>query len=68
MPALAKELARRFTVFHYDRRGRGDSGNGSAYDVQREIASPEQQSSLPPASAERVVQHDDSVKEPKRLM
>ena len=37
MPALAKELARRFTVFHYDRRGRGDSGNGSAYDVQREI-------------------------------
>ena len=37
MPALAKELARRFTVFHYDRRGRGDSGNGFAYDVQREI-------------------------------
>jgi sec-independent protein translocase protein TatA len=37
-------------------------------DVQREIATPEQQSSLPPASPERVVQHDDSVKEPKRLM
>jgi pimeloyl-ACP methyl ester carboxylesterase len=37
MPALAKELASRFTVYHYDRRGRGDSGNGVSYDVQREI-------------------------------
>src|SRR6476659_8586823 len=37
MPALAKALASRFTVYHYDRRGRGDSGNGFAYDVQREI-------------------------------
>src|SRR5262245_25800736 len=37
MPALAKELAQQFTVYHYDRRGRGDSGNGVAYDVQREI-------------------------------
>ena len=37
MPPLAKELASRFTVYHYDRRGRGDSGNGFAYDVQREI-------------------------------
>jgi len=37
MPALAKELSSQFTVYHYDRRGRGDSGNGGAYDVQREI-------------------------------
>ena len=37
MPPLAKELANHFTVYHYDRRGRGDSGNGFAYDVQREI-------------------------------
>ena len=37
MPPLARELASRFTVYHYDRRGRGDSGNGAAYDVQREI-------------------------------
>jgi len=37
MPALARELAQQFTVYHYDRRGRGDSGNGFTYDVQREI-------------------------------
>ena len=37
MPPLAKALASRFTVYHYDRRGRGDSGDGFAYEVQREI-------------------------------
>lgn len=37
MPALAKLLAAHFTVFHYDRRGRGDSGDRLSYDVQREI-------------------------------
>ena len=37
LPALAKQLASQFTVYHYDRRGRGDSGNGFDYDVQREI-------------------------------
>ena len=37
MPPLAKALASRFTVYHYDRRGRGDSGDGFAYDLQREI-------------------------------
>jgi pimeloyl-ACP methyl ester carboxylesterase len=37
MPALAKALASQFTVYHYDRRGRGDSGDGFAYDLQREI-------------------------------
>ena len=37
MPPLAKQLASHFTVYHYDRRGRGDSGNGFTYDVQREI-------------------------------
>ncbi len=37
MPPLAKELASQFTVYNYDRRGRGDSGNGFDYYVQREI-------------------------------
>lgn len=37
LPPLAKELASQFTVFHYDRRGRGDSGNGFEFAVQREI-------------------------------
>jgi pimeloyl-ACP methyl ester carboxylesterase len=39
LPPLAKELASRFTVYHYDRRGRGDSGNGNSgpYNVQREV-------------------------------
>jgi pimeloyl-ACP methyl ester carboxylesterase len=37
MPPLAKQLASRFTVYHYDRRGRGDSGDGFAYEGQREI-------------------------------
>jgi pimeloyl-ACP methyl ester carboxylesterase len=34
---LAAELARRFTVFNYDRRGRGDSGDTPPYAVRREI-------------------------------
>jgi pimeloyl-ACP methyl ester carboxylesterase len=37
MRGLAALLAERFTVIHYDRRGRGDSGDGSAYDVEREV-------------------------------
>jgi pimeloyl-ACP methyl ester carboxylesterase len=37
MPPLAKELASQFTVYHYDRRGRGDSGDGASFEVQREI-------------------------------
>ena len=36
-PSLAKALASHFTVYHYDRRGRGDSGNGFDFDLQREI-------------------------------
>jgi pimeloyl-ACP methyl ester carboxylesterase len=36
LPALARELASRFTVYHYDRRGRGDSGNGGG-GMQSEI-------------------------------
>lgn len=34
---LAAFLAARFTVFHYDRRGRGDSGDTPPYAVGREI-------------------------------
>ena len=34
---LAAELARRFTVYNYDRRGRGDSGDTLPYAVGREI-------------------------------
>jgi pimeloyl-ACP methyl ester carboxylesterase len=34
---LAKLLAQHFTVFTYDRRGRGDSGDTAPYAVEREI-------------------------------
>jgi pimeloyl-ACP methyl ester carboxylesterase len=34
---LASELAARFTVFNYARRGRGDSGDTQPYAMQREI-------------------------------
>lgn len=34
---LAAELANRFTVYNYDRRGRGDSGDTLPYAVEREI-------------------------------
>jgi pimeloyl-ACP methyl ester carboxylesterase len=37
MGPLAKQLAPYFTVYAYDRRGRGDSGNTSPYAVEREI-------------------------------
>src|SRR5215204_4595685 len=33
----AKELAKRFTVINYDRRGRGDSGDTAPYAVEREL-------------------------------
>ena len=35
--SLAEALAPRFTVFAYDRRGRGDSGDTAPYAVDREI-------------------------------
>ena len=35
--ALAKALAPHFTVFRYDRRGRGDSGNTGPYAIAREV-------------------------------
>ncbi len=34
---LAENLSRRLTVFNYDRRGRGDSGDTAPYAVEREI-------------------------------
>jgi pimeloyl-ACP methyl ester carboxylesterase len=34
---LAAELERDFTVFNYDRRGRGDSGDTLPYAIEREI-------------------------------
>lgn len=35
--ALVPDLARRFTVYNYARRGRGDSGDTAPYAVEREI-------------------------------
>jgi pimeloyl-ACP methyl ester carboxylesterase len=37
MPKLAPLLAGQFTVFTYDRRGRGDSGDTAPYAVEREV-------------------------------
>ena len=37
MPALAELLAPHFTVYNYDRRGRGDSGDTQPYSLAREI-------------------------------
>jgi pimeloyl-ACP methyl ester carboxylesterase len=37
MPSIGKLLAPHFTVFHFDRRGRGQSGDTSPYSVDREI-------------------------------
>jgi pimeloyl-ACP methyl ester carboxylesterase len=37
MPELAGVLAAGFTVYNYDRRGRGDSGDAPEYEVDREI-------------------------------
>jgi hypothetical protein len=34
---LVKQLKERFTVYNYDRRGRGDSGDTMPYAVEREI-------------------------------
>src|SRR5207237_8644101 len=36
-PQLSKLLAPHFTVYNYDRRGRGDSGDTKPYAVEREI-------------------------------
>src|SRR5689334_18088659 len=38
---LAKLLAQHFTVFTYDRRGRGDSGDTAPYAVDREVRPPD---------------------------
>ena len=37
MRPIAEELAKHFTVFNYDRRGRGDSADTAPYAVEREI-------------------------------
>lgn len=34
---LASLLADRYTVYNYDRRGRGDSGDAKSYEIEREI-------------------------------
>ena len=34
---LAQHLEQHFTVFNYDRRGRGDSGDTAPYVIEREI-------------------------------
>jgi pimeloyl-ACP methyl ester carboxylesterase len=34
---LASRLADHFTVFHYDRRGRGDSGDAPSHAIEREV-------------------------------
>src|SRR6267378_605765 len=36
-PEIARLLAEHFTVYAYDRRGRGDSGDTKPYAVEREI-------------------------------
>jgi pimeloyl-ACP methyl ester carboxylesterase len=37
MRGYAKLLADHYTVYWYDRRGRGESGDASAYDIEREV-------------------------------
>jgi pimeloyl-ACP methyl ester carboxylesterase len=37
MPALAEQLAPNFTVYTYDRRGRGESGDTAPYSPDREV-------------------------------
>jgi pimeloyl-ACP methyl ester carboxylesterase len=37
MPKLAEQLTARFAVYTYDRRGRGDSGDTTPYEPDREI-------------------------------
>ena len=37
MPGLAQLLAPHFTVYYYDRRGRGDSRDTKPYAVEREV-------------------------------
>jgi pimeloyl-ACP methyl ester carboxylesterase len=37
MPDLSKHLQKDFTVYNYDRRGRGDSGNVLPYSPEREV-------------------------------
>jgi len=35
--SLAEMLASRYTVYRYDRRGRGDSGDSATYSIEREV-------------------------------
>jgi len=61
MRQTAEELAKHFTVFNYDRRGRGDSHDTTPYAVEREIedigalvprpGARRQRTAIPPARA-----------------
>jgi pimeloyl-ACP methyl ester carboxylesterase len=57
MPKLAAQLTARFTVYTYDRRGRGDSGDTSPYVPDREV---EDLEALVALAGERVLVHGTS--------
>src|SRR5262249_25609779 len=46
--AMATLLAPHFTVHHYDRRGRGESGDTPPYETAREVAGPPPHPPRPP--------------------
>jgi pimeloyl-ACP methyl ester carboxylesterase len=57
MPKLAEQLAREFTVYTYDRRGRGESGDIGPYSPDREV---EDLGALVAQAGDRVYLHGTS--------
>jgi pimeloyl-ACP methyl ester carboxylesterase len=57
MPKLAERLTSQFTVFTYDRRGRGDSGDTAPYEPDREV---EDLEALAALAGEQVFVHGTS--------